>query len=112
MDWFSFLQSVGPYSAPINILLMGALWWMNSERGKVWKRHDDVVAALTLAQADAFAYRDKRANELQAAAREYAQYGREMAEANARDGDATREILRTVREGVMRLLDRPRTEAP
>ncbi len=63
MDWFSYLQKIGPFTAPLCIAMSLAMFWLLRDRGRI-------LADLKLAVADQIAYREKRINDMVAASRE------------------------------------------
>ena len=84
MDWMEAVKVLGIPGA----LMLGALGWLATDRSRI-------LTELRAANDDRLAYRDKRATELQAATREYAEYG-----------DGLCERLRTMEAKLDRLLER------
>ena len=69
MDAFlTYLQQAGPFTAPLCVAMAYALWWMNRERTRAWEKADEL-------QGEVNALREKRAGDLETAAREYAEFG-------------------------------------
>lgn len=66
--FLSYLQHAGPFTAPLCAAMGYALWWMNRERLRAEERVDAL-------RAEATALREKRAGDLEKAAREYAEFG-------------------------------------
>lgn len=72
MDAFiAILKDFGPFLVPVAIAETYALVWMNRQMARVRQERDDAVA-------DATGLREKRATDLERAAREYAEQGEAM----------------------------------
>jgi hypothetical protein len=84
LDWIEAVKVLGAPGA----LLLAGLAWLATDRARI-------LAELRTANDDRLAYRDKRATELQAATREYAEYGEGLGER-----------LRTMEAKLDRLLER------
>jgi len=66
--FLAYLQQAGPFTAPLCAAMAYALYWMNRERLRAWS------TAETL-RVEANGLREKRADDLEKAAREYAEFG-------------------------------------
>jgi hypothetical protein len=66
--FLKYLQDAGPFTAPLCAAMAYALYWMNKERSRAW----DTAEKL---RVEANALREKRAGDLEKAAREYAEFG-------------------------------------
>jgi len=66
--FLSYLQQAGPFTAPLCAAMAYALFWMNRERLRAWDKADELSKETT-------ALREKRADDLEKAAREYAEFG-------------------------------------
>jgi hypothetical protein len=64
VDWFKFLESAGPYSAPLSVVLLGGLVWLSKDRTRI-------LAALDDATADRIKVRDLRTADLERSTREF-----------------------------------------
>ena len=67
-DFLSYLQTAGPFTAPLCVAMVYALWWMNRERIRAWEKAEAL-------SDEATKLREKRAEDLEKAAREYAEFG-------------------------------------
>lgn len=69
MDTFLvYLQKAGPFTAPLCVAMVYALWWMNRERLSALQRAEKY-------DEDAKRLREKRAEDLEKFARELAEFG-------------------------------------
>lgn len=66
--FLKYLQDAGPFTAPVCVAMAYALFWMNRERSRALDRLDGLIA-------EANKLREKRADDLEKAAREYAEFG-------------------------------------
>jgi hypothetical protein len=66
--FLDYLQQAGPFTAPLCVAMAYALGWLNKERKRAWIKVDAL-------QKEANALREKRADDLEKAAREYAEFG-------------------------------------
>jgi len=73
MDWFEFLKNLGPYSAPINVVLIGGLFWLAKDRARI-------LEALGSANDDRMSVRDKRVADLERYAKEFTAQAATMGE--------------------------------
>lgn len=63
MDWFEYLQKIGPFTAPLCIAMTLAMAWLLKDRGRI-------LADLKLAVADQISFREKRLDEMAQTSRE------------------------------------------
>ena len=68
---FEFLKAVGPFSMPLCVGMAWSVRWLVKQLNL---QKDELVAA----RADALAVREKRADDLEKSAREYAEQGESM----------------------------------
>jgi hypothetical protein len=66
-DFSHWLATLGPYSAPVNVVLVAGLWWLSKDRSRI-------LDELAKAQADGMAVREKRVEDLVAHADEYREH--------------------------------------
>lgn len=81
-----FLQSAGPYSAPINIVLMAGLTWLARDRQRI-------LQALAATQTALAAEKDRRADDMDRNYREFMTRGDAMTQAMADFTTAARALL-------------------
>ena len=67
-----FLQSLGPYSAPINVVLFAGLIWLSKDRTRI-------LTALAAAQFALGVEKDKRADVMERNYKEFMERGEAMA---------------------------------
>lgn len=84
--FLAYLQQAGPFTAPLCAAMAYALWWMNKERTRAW-------AKVEVLQKEAVELREKRADDLEKAAKEYASFGEATRLTMREWADQARQVL-------------------
>jgi len=87
VSWIEYLEASGPFTTPLCVAMGFALRWLLKDRG-------ELLVDLKAAHADATSLREKRAEDLENAAREYMQHGEALRNVVREWTLTAREVLR------------------